>query len=165
MNLLQAFAAELREEAEVTRKILAVVPFEHAEWKPHAKSMTLKRLAVHVAELNSWVRITLLQDVLDFATAKYEPPKAENNDDLLALFDKHFVDAEQILENANESVLGESWTMRAGEQVYFTKCKAHVLRSFVFNHLVHHRAQLGVYLRQLEVKLPGSYGPTADDAF
>lgn len=165
MNLLQAFIAELKEESQATRTMLERVPLNQSEWRPHDKSMNLKRLAVHVAELNSWVRITLLQDVLDFAVSKYQAPLVDNTEDLLAVYDKHFADALEILENADESVLGESWTMRAGEQVYFTKCKAHVLRSFVFNHLVHHRAQLGVYLRQLDVKLPGSYGPTADDVF
>lgn len=163
-NLLcQQLLAELKQEAATTRKILAVVPHDKSDWKPHEKSMSLGQLASHVAELPSWIAPTLLYDTLDFAVNKYIPFAPASNDDLLAFFDKNVIDAEQCLTNYSDDRFNEMWTMRNGEVIYFTAPKGGVLRSFCFNHLVHHRAQLGVYLRLLNIALPGSYGPSADE--
>ena len=159
----QQLLAELKHEAATTKKMLALVPLDKSDWKPHAKSMPLGRLASHVAELSSWISPTLMYDTLDFAVNKYVPFVPSSTEDLLAFHDKNVADAEQGLNNFSDDRLNEMWTMRNGEQVYFTMPKGVVVRSFCFNHLVHHRAQLGVYLRMLDIALPGSYGPTADE--
>jgi uncharacterized damage-inducible protein DinB len=163
MAFIPAFLAELEHEAQNTRKLLALVPLDQADWAPHEKSMKLKRLAVHVADINAWARITLKQDVLDFTTQVFPKPTIESTADLLAFFEQELADAKLVLSEATEEQLNEMWTMRAGEQVYFTLPKGVVLRQFVFNHLVHHRAQLGVYLRLLNIPIPGAYGPSADE--
>lgn len=161
MTLTELLVAELKDEAIATRELLARVPLDKKDWKPHAKSMSLGSLSSHVAELNSWVAITLLQDELDFAVIKYVPFEPKDTSDLLAFFEKYYTEALDTFSKISESVYEENWTMRAGEMIYFTQPKKEVIRKWVFNHLVHHRAQLGVYLRMLEVPLPSVYGPTA----
>lgn len=161
MTLSPIFLAELQQEAIATRKILAAVPLDKGDWQPHEKSMKLLRLTTHVAELPSWVRITLLQDELDFAKEKFTPFVPESTEALLDYFDKNMADAVEVLTNCADEVFAGNWTMRSGEQIYFTQPKINVLRTWCFNHLVHHRAQLGVYLRLLNIPLPSSYGPTA----
>lgn len=102
-------------------------------------------------------------DVLDFAAGDYTPKVYETIEEILALHDKNVAQAEQILKDTPESEFGKPWTMRNGEQVYFTMPKAAVVRTWCMNHLYHHRGQLTVYLRLLEVPLPSMYGPTADE--
>jgi len=163
MKMNVPLLAELKHEAATTRKILALIPADQINYKPHEKSMPLGSLAVHVAELPTWVGVTLTQDVLDFSKPYPPTPKFSTTEALLARFDKNIADATQVLENIQEETFLQNWTMRNGEQVYFTMPKGAVLRNMVFNHTVHHRAQLGVYLRMLNIPLPKSYGPTADD--
>ena len=162
MTHTHIFLAELQAEAIATRKLLALVPLEKGDWKPHEKSMKLLRLATHVAELGSWVKVTLLQDELDFAKSTHKPFIPVETAELLAFFDKNIADATEVLTHFTDERLQEDWTMRAGEQIYFTDKKGKVLRTWCMNHLVHHRAQLGVYLRLLDIPLPGTYGPSAD---
>jgi uncharacterized damage-inducible protein DinB len=155
---------ELKHEAATTRKILALVPADQIAYKPHEKSMLLHSLAVHVAELPTWVGVTLTQDELDF-TKPYPPtPKFSTTEALLSRFDKNILDATKVLEQVKDETFLQNWTMRHGEKIFFTMPKGAVLRNMVFNHSVHHRAQLGVYLRLLNIPLPKSYGPTADDS-
>jgi uncharacterized damage-inducible protein DinB len=162
MPLNQPLLGEFKHEAATTRKILALVPLDKADWKPHEKSMSLGSLANHVADMLTWTAVTLDKNGIDFAT-DYEPkaPKT-TTEDLLAYFDANVADAIAVLEAATDDKFAEMWTMRNGEQIYFTMPKGVTVRQFVFNHIVHHRAQLGVYLRLLDVPLPSSYGPTAD---
>ncbi len=151
---------EWEQELASTRKILQNVP-GNFDWMPHEKSMSLGRLATHVAEIPSWMTVTLETDELDFSKG-YTPNVCKTTEDLLTLFDKSAAESKIILHAITEEKMKENWTMRNGEQVYFTMPKAVVLRTWVFSHLVHHRAQLGVYLRLLDVPLPGTYGPSAD---
>ncbi|HXC03539.1 MAG TPA: DinB family protein [Bacteroidia bacterium] len=153
---------ELKHEAATTRKILAAVPADKKTYKPHEKSMVLEGLAKHIAELPTWVTVTLKQDVLDFAKPYPKAPEFTTTEALLARFDHNIAEAIDTLENINEEEFFKDWTMRNGEKVFFTLPKVAVLRNMVYNHTVHHRAQLGVYLRLLEIPLPNSYGPTAD---
>jgi uncharacterized damage-inducible protein DinB len=164
MKLATTFLNELKHEAATTRKILALVPTDKLTWKPHEKSMHMHSLAKHLAELPTWVGITLNHDELDFAKPYPKSPDFTTTAELLAMFEKHIPDAIKVLETVKDEEFGKNWTLRHGEKIFFTMPKAAVLRNFVFNHVVHHRAQLGVYLRMLDVPLPGSYGPTADDA-
>lgn len=153
---------ELKKELASTRKLLAIVPFEKADWKPHEKSMTLGRLATHVAEIPNWLAVTLTTSELDFSKG-YNQNKPSNNTELMKLFEDCSAKAMEVMKNTREEELYENWTMRNGDHIYFTRMKALVLRDFVFSHLAHHRAQLGVYLRLLDIPIPGIYGPSADD--
>jgi uncharacterized damage-inducible protein DinB len=163
MPMNASFIAEINHEAATTRKFFERYPEGKQGWTPHEKSMKIEVLAGHIAEIPTWVGFTLDQDVLDFATLNYKPIIAENRESLLAIYDKNVADAIACFERAGDDVFMQNWTMRNGEQVYFTMPKIAVLRTFVFNHNVHHRAQLGVYYRLLDIAVPGSYGPTADE--
>jgi uncharacterized damage-inducible protein DinB len=163
MSIKEPLIAELQQEAKTTRKILERVPMDNPDWKPHEKSMALGRLAVHVAELPNWVNMTLDTDELDFAKSAYNPPNAKSGKELASLLDKNVTEAVEALNKYDDAHYMTNWTLRNGEQIYFTLPKIAVLRSMVYNHIIHHRAQLGVYLRLLNVPLPGSYGPSADE--
>jgi uncharacterized damage-inducible protein DinB len=162
MNRIQIFLTELEEEALTTRKMLERVPTDKFDWQPHSKSMTLKRLATHVSELPSWVGMAMNTDELDFAANSYQPVEIEHANDLLTYFENNLTDARSVLLDKNEIVLDEPWTMRNGAQIYSTRSKAEVVRMTI-SQTIHHRAQLGVYLRLLDIPIPGSYGPSADE--
>ncbi len=164
MKLSETLLAEFQQEAQGTRKLLALVPFDKADYKPHEKSMTLKSLAVHVAGIAGWWKECLVSDVLDFSVGDFKPKPIESTDELLAYFDGLMESSSKILSEINEDEFGKPWTMRNGEQIYFTMPKAAVTRTWCLNHWYHHRGQLTVYLRLLDVPLVGMYGPTADDA-
>jgi uncharacterized damage-inducible protein DinB len=163
MSLLPALLAELDQEAASTRRLLALVPADQGDFQPHAKSMSLGQLAVHVAEMYDWLEVTLANSGLDFATRPYRPAPFVSGDELVTRMDRYLATGRPILEAATEATLAEPWTMRAGDRVFFTMPKGSVLRTFVFNHIVHHRAQLTVYLRLLNIPIPGLYGPSADE--
>ena len=162
-RLATAFLAEMDNEAKVTRSCLERVPADKFDWKPHEKSMTMGRLAVHCAEMFGWTKETLKSDVLDFATADFKPFEPKSTEELLAFFDEHIALAKQILSETSDETFFTDWTMRNGEQVYFTMPKVAVMRSFVMNHIIHHRGQLSVYLRLNDIPVPSIYGPSADE--
>jgi uncharacterized damage-inducible protein DinB len=159
----ESLIAELKQEAIATRKMLELVPLEKSDWKPHEKSMSIGRLTSHVAELPTWISYTADQDELDFKKIDYKPFVPESNSDLLSFFDKNVKNAVKSLENCSDEDMRKNWTLRSGEQIYFTMPRVSVMRSMNMNHLVHHRGQLSVYLRLLNIALPGVYGPTADN--
>jgi uncharacterized damage-inducible protein DinB len=163
MSIAQTFLAELKQEAASTKKLLAAVPFDKADFKPHEKSMSLKALATHIAEINGWWKECLMQDELDFAKDMGPGKEYHSTDDIVNWHDELIVNAEKILSGVSEEEFAKPWTMRNGEQVYFTLPKAAVVRTWCLNHLYHHRGQLTVYLRLLNIPVPGMYGPTADD--
>jgi uncharacterized damage-inducible protein DinB len=162
MKLSQILLAEIKQESIATRKLLELVPFDKADFKPHEKSMSLLNLAKHVAEISGWYKECLLDDELDFAKGGGEPKVFSSTADLVALHDKHILQAEKILNEVAEEEFDKPWTMRAGDMIYFTSPKSQVVRTWCMNHLYHHRAQLSVYLRLLDIPLPGIYGPSAD---
>jgi uncharacterized damage-inducible protein DinB len=162
-RLASAFLAELENEAKVTRACLERVPADKFDWKPHEKSMTMGRLATHCAEMFGWTKETLKSDVLDFAAFDFKPFEPTSNDELLAFFDDHLAKAKQILSETSDETFMTDWTMRNGEQVYFTMPKVAVMRTFVMNHIIHHRGQLSVYLRLNDIPVPSIYGPSADE--
>lgn len=164
MKLVEILLQEFKEEAAQTRKMLALVPFDKLDYKVHEKSFTLGRLAVHVAEIAGWWQECLIHDELDFAKGDFTPKVFENNEALLAYFDDLVAKSSQILNEVNESEFDKPWSMRQGEIIFFTKPKYEVVRTWCLNHWIHHRAQLGVNLRLLNIPLPGIYGPSADDA-
>lgn len=163
MPLNEPIIAELQMEAANTRKMIERVPEKSFGWKPHDKSMTLGRLAYHICENPEWVNVTVDKDEIDFAAKEYVQKEAKSTEELLKVFDASLAEAVECLKNASDEKLLGNWTMRNGEQVYFTMPKLAVLRSFVLNHIIHHRGQLSVYLRMLDIPLPQIYGPTADE--
>lgn len=162
LQIIPLLLKEMEEEAVSTRKMLAIVPNDKYDWQPHPKSMTIRSLATHIAELPSWVMTALTTDELDFGANAYDPTIVNNTEDLLALFDKNLLDGKAHLEVANVELLQESWTMRNGETIYMTLTKYETIRH-AFCQTVHHRAQLGVFLRLLDIPIPGCYGPSADE--
>lgn len=163
MSIAKSLMPEFEYEMANTRKLLEVIPMDKADWKPHEKSFSLGRLTTHVAEIPGWLTMTLNTEGLDFSKGDYKPFATTSSEELLAFFDKNVAEAKASLEKATDEDFMQNWTMRNGDQVYFTMSKIAVVRTWALNHLYHHRAQLTVYLRLLDVKFPGMYGPTADD--
>lgn len=164
MTQLEALKIELEREADTTRKMLAAVPTDKFDWQPHPKSMTVKRLATHIAELPTWIGMTLTTDELDFENNPYKPEDVKNTKELLAYFEKSLEDGRKHLALGKEDQLEKTWALRSGKTIYSTEPKRDVLR-MTFSQIIHHRAQLGVFLRLLNVPIPGSYGPSADESF
>lgn len=162
-NIATAFIAELEHEAATARKCLERVPEEKFDWKPHEKSMTFGRLASHLGEMFGWTKPSLEKDVMDFATMDYKPFEPKTSKELLDHFDKNVAESIETLKNTGDETFMENWTMQKGEQVYFTMPKIAVIRSFVMNHIIHHRGQLSVYLRLNDISVPSIYGPSADE--
>jgi uncharacterized damage-inducible protein DinB len=153
---------EMDQEARITRKMLERVPAGKFEWQPHPKSMSLRSLATHVAELPSWVRMTLTTDELDFSTSPYTPTILSDAPGLLEHFEKSLDSGRAQLAKASEEQLLEKWILRDGAKVYQVATRAEIIR-MAYCQIVHHRAQLGVFLRLLDIPIPGSYGPSADE--
>ncbi len=163
MTFVSIFRKELEKESAITRNMLSRIPDDQYDWKPHEKSMTIRQLATHIAELPTWITMALTTDELDFATADYQVPEVNNTQDLMELFDRSLLNGFSELKEDSEALMEQPWTLRQGEQVFSTEPKSDVIR-MALNQVTHHRAQLGVYLRLLNVPIPGSYGPSADDA-
>ena len=158
-----AYLAELEQEAKVAREVLSRIPADKFDWKPHEKSMPFGKLASHVAEMVGWTGPTLQHPELDFAKMDYKPFEPQTNEELLEFFDKNLVEAVDVLKNMSDDQFVEPWTLRNGETVYFTMPKVVAMRSFVMNHIIHHRGQLSVYLRLNDIPVPSIYGPSADE--
>lgn len=162
MSMIQQLVKEMKQEAATTRKMLERVPDDKYDWAPHEKSMTVRRLATHIAELPGWVSMALNTSELDFANNPYEVKKVNTTTELLDYFSRTLADGLESLSRATEEDLLPDWTLRNGDQVYSVTSKGEVIR-MSFSQIVHHRAQLGVFLRLLDVPIPGSYGPSADE--
>jgi uncharacterized damage-inducible protein DinB len=162
LGLIDPIVTEFAREAASTRRLLERVPFDNPEWQPHAKSMNLVRLASHVAEIPGWTRLILLQDELRFEPGEFKPTIASNLEELLEIHDKGVADAASILPGITDEQLGQTWTMIVGGHPAVQGPKLEILRDWAFSHMIHHRGQLSVYLRLLDVPLPGIYGPSAD---
>jgi uncharacterized damage-inducible protein DinB len=162
MSIIQMLLKEQEQEANTTRKMLERIPGDKFDWQPHEKSMTIRRLATHIAELPTWITMTLNTDELDFAKGDYKPVIINTGSELLALFEKSLADGRASLTKATEDQFKLPWTLRNGDTILSTSTKGEVVR-MSFSQIVHHRAQLGVFLRLLHVPIPGSYGPSADE--
>ena len=162
MDIINLLKQEMNKEAVVTRKMLSRVPPEKFDWQPHPKSMTLQRLAAHVAELPGWVAMVADTNELDFANNPYEPRDVKNTGELLDYFEESLKNGKAAFDRITPEQLEEEWTLRNGDQIYSTEPKHDVIR-MAHSQIIHHRAQLGVYLRLLNIPIPGSYGPSADD--
>ncbi len=155
--------AEIKQEAVKTRKILAKVPFENPDWKPHEKSMTIAKLATHIAENLRWGWYILESDFVDFANRPFGPSVVTSNEELLKVFEEHYNKVITALENANDEDLKKQWVVRSGDTIFMELEKKAAIRSWAMSHSVHHRGQLSVYLRLLDIPVPGMYGQSADE--
>jgi uncharacterized damage-inducible protein DinB len=154
---------EMEREAKTTRKFFERIPEEKYDWRPHPKSMTMRRLATHIAELPSWITMMINTKELDFEGSKYVPRLAKNNKELLEILEKSLATARESLNNSSDDILTDVWVMRSGDKIFSSNTKDEVLRS-ALSQTIHHRAQLGVFLRLLDIPIPGSYGPSADES-
>lgn len=163
MKIIELLVKELEQEVQTTRKMLALVPVDKFDWAPHEKSMKMAALATHIAELPSWIKLGLTTAELDFATAPYQPTTVESNADLLAILEKNYAEGLSSLNAATEEDLNGRWILRTAATIHADMSKYEIIRHS-FSQTIHHRAQLGVYLRLLNIPIPGSYGPSADEA-
>jgi uncharacterized damage-inducible protein DinB len=166
MPMTDAFLPEFDMEMANTRKVLDRVPEDKLDWRPHPKSSTLGALATHVATLPGWTVETFGRDELDIVPdgKEYQPPQeARSREELLARFDAGVTAGRAALASASDASMFQNWTLLKGGQKILTMPRAAVLRGFVLSHIIHHRAQLGVYLRLNDIPLPAIYGPTADE--
>jgi len=162
MNIIPMFLKELEQEAQTTRKMLERVPTDKFQWQPHPKSMNIQHLAGHIAELPGWITMVLNTDELDFAQNAYKPEPLSNTPELLNFFERNLESGKAGLQSADENNLSKIWTLRNGDIILNQSTKAEFIR-MTYCQIVHHRAQLGVYLRLLDIPIPGSYGPSADE--
>jgi uncharacterized damage-inducible protein DinB len=165
MSIAESLLPEFDREMGLTRRVLERVPDGQFAWKPHEKSMTLGRLAEHLAELPMWCRFTILESGIDVGTGRpagYTPPATRAA--VLDMFDKNLAEARAALNGRTDAELMAPWKLSSQGKEVFTMPKAVVLRGFVMNHMIHHRGQMSVYLRLHNVPVPSLYGPSADEA-
>jgi uncharacterized damage-inducible protein DinB len=166
MTIGQTMLSEFDEEMKNTRRVLERCPDEKWNWKPHEKSGTLGWLAGHVGTVPEWITMTIKTEELDYAPVdgpSYEPPKIENRAQLLAAFEKGSAEARAALASVSDGDIMKGWKLLAGGQEIFTMPRVACIRGMCLNHMIHHRAQLTVYFRLLNVAVPGLYGPSADE--
>lgn len=163
MALKDLFISELKSESALTKKILERVPLDKTNWKPHDKSMTLGRLATHVAEIPHWISDIIASDEFDFLKSPFKANVAGSTEELVRIMQTTIDKAVADLENIDDEAMRKTWTVRRGEQVFFVLPKIVAIRSWGCSHIYHHRGQLSVYLRLLDIAVPGMYGPSADE--
>jgi uncharacterized damage-inducible protein DinB len=167
MGLSEALLPEFEHEMANTRRTLERIPEDNLDWKPHDKSMAFVGLATHMSNVPSWTVMTIAQDSFDMAPEEGEPPHVEpvtSVQEALETFDKNVADARAAIAGSSDERLLGTWTFLAGGEVVFAMPRIAVVRSMVINHLIHHRAQLGLYLRLNDIPVPALYGPSADEA-
>jgi uncharacterized damage-inducible protein DinB len=167
MNISEMLLSEFDREMTTTRSLLERVPETRSSWKPHPKSFSLWQLAIHISNLPRWAIFTMTASEFDMASPEaknFAPPPFESTAKLLESFDRNVAGARAAIAGASDDDYGKEWTFRNGEQVVFAMPRLAALRQMSMNHGIHHRGQLSVYLRELDVPLPPIYGPTADSA-
>ena len=166
MAISDMLLGEFDQEIAGARRTLERVPDDRLEWSPHPKSGTMGWLAGHLANVPSWGTLTITGDTLDLAPGGKPlppPPQPQSSAELVATLDRHAAEARAAIAGASDEALMQPWSLLQNGQVLMTLPRLAVLRSFVFNHLIHHRAQLGVYLRLNDIPVPSIYGPSADE--
>ena len=161
--LNQPFIAELKHEAASTKRILERVPEDKFNWKPHEKSMTLGRLASHVAELPGFLNSILIMDEFDFAKGHYKSSAVKTHEELMNVFQQKLDEVVQTLQNTSDEIMQANFTLCSGDHVFATIPRIAAIRSMALNHIIHHRGQIAVYLRLLDIPVPGMYCPSADE--
>ena len=165
MNTIDSLRMEFENETQTTRKHLERLPNDKLDWRPHEKSFTASGLASHIVELISLGESVLKTDELDFDPAAYKPYQATSVADLLKTFDDNVANCKQALAAAHDESMTQPWRFKIMGRVRFEKPRAVAFRDFFLSHTIHHRGQFSVYLRLLNVPVPGTYGPSADEQF
>jgi uncharacterized damage-inducible protein DinB len=163
MSIAELFLNEFRQEVVGTRRTLEVVPADRYDYRPHEKSFPLGRLAGHVAEIPAWAEGMVAKDQLDMAAGELSNINPSSAEELMSGWGASVEAFERGLEGVSDEHLGQEWALMAGEQKIYSAPRVVAIRTFVLNHMIHHRGQLQVYLRLLDVPLPSVYGPTADE--
>ncbi|MCC2545329.1 DinB family protein [Hymenobacter sp. BT175] len=161
-SLQAALSQELKRELHLTRRLLERVPTEQFGWQPHPKSMKLGTLASHMANLVNFLQLSLQGPETDVTVTPF-PPSPTSTDEVLSRFDLNAENLHKALADVDDATFHELWTLRRGEQKMMTVPRATVARTLVLNHLIHHRGQLSVYLRLLDIPVPAIYGASADE--
>lgn len=163
MTFTASLLKEMEQEALTTRKMLERVHDNQFDWQPHEKSMTLRALATHVAEIPGWLPLILSTSEMDFLQMEYKPKMISTTAELVSHLEESLTAGRQALSGTNDQqLISETWTMRSGDTIHSCLSKLENIRH-CYCQIVHHRAQLGVYLRLLNIPIPGSYGPSADE--
>lgn len=163
MTTTDALLTEFTHEASTTRKHLARIPDDRLDWQPHHKSFTTRALASHIVECVGWAESIFGADEFNFDPATYRPFSAATVAELLSEFDRKVEKGVRALRAVGDATVNDSWRMKIRGHVRFEKPRVDVFRDFTLSHVIHHRGQLTVYLRLLDVPVPGSYGPSADE--
>jgi uncharacterized damage-inducible protein DinB len=166
MAIRDALLPEFDQEMKTTRKCLERIPEDKFSFKPHPKSFDMQGLAVHIATMVDWATTTFQTDSFDYAPVggePYKPPVAKTTAELLAMFDKGVTECRAALAAAEDEAMLHPWSLQAGGNTLFTMPRVAVLRTMIFNHIVHHRGQLTVYMRMCDIPVPAVYGPSADE--
>ena len=161
MDIIKELKKEFEREMDTTRKFIALVPYDKLTWKPHVKSMDFKNLASHIAELPAWMDYAINSNGINFATMNYTPPAINSDGDLEKLLDENIEKGREALSKADISNFDDRWYLKNGDSVLADWNRYEMIRH-TFDQIIHHRAQLGVYLRLNDISLPASYGPSAD---
>ena len=163
MTMIDSLRREFAHEAQTTRRHLERLPDDKLDWRPHEKSYTAAALASHIVECVGWADSIFTEDEIDMDPATFKPYMATSVADLLETFDKTVAKGTHAMARADDATVTLPWRLKIMGRVRFEKSRADVFRDFTLSHLIHHRGQLTVYLRLLNVPVPGSYGPTADE--
>ena len=162
MRIVDAILTELEHEAKTTRRLLERVPTDKLEWAPHQRSMTLGQLTLHIAQVPGNIAGFMTQPVMQMPGG-FKQAAATSTDEVLSTFDQSLSKARHILDGFDDATINSTWTLKAGDKTIMAMPHLSVIRSILLNHWYHHRGQLSVYLRELDVPLPSIYGPSADE--
>lgn len=161
MRIVDSFLMELEQEAATTKRVLERVPGDKLAWRPHPKSMSLGQLALHVAQTPGSVAQLIVPE--SATPPAFEQLAAQSIDELMAAFEASIAQAKTLLNQWDDAAVLAEWTLMKGDKVLFAAPRAGIIRTIMLNHWYHHRGQLSVYLRELDVPLPSIYGPSADE--
>lgn len=159
----QGMIKEMQHEASQTKRMLERIPVDQFNWKPHEKSRAIGQLAIHVAQIPAWTSRILTSTDFDIMTFRREVPEVKTADDLISISESNVQKAIEDLQNASDEQMFAPWTFRRGDHIILSLPRVAAIRSMAINHLVHHRGQLSVYLRLLNIPVPGMYGASADE--
>lgn len=162
ITFIESYQRELADEAKETERMLAIVPSDKMDWRPHPKSMDIRTLATHLAEMPLMIKKALLYTKWDFAEEEHNPTVYNTSEELVARFQACVAEVNDALNQSSDEILQENWKLCAGDITYLEMQKWEAIRH-AFGQNAHHRAQLGVFLRLLDVPIPGPYGPSADE--
>ena len=165
MKVIDWLATQFDQETKTTRRHLERLPNDQLEWRPHEKSYTAGALASQLVECIKWTTDIFTKNEVNFDPATYKPYNAASTNDLLEAFEKAVGEGKRVLEGVDDEAAMQPWSLKVGGNTLFERPRIDVFRDFTLSHLIHHRGQFSVYLRLLNIPVPGSYGPTADEQF